>query len=106
MADPLEVVKFMCKEFWIAVFKKQVDNLRTNHRVSPTNQITNHRVKVESLDHMCVYNMGHWFPELHGITRYSTNFATLYIVTVRYAESTVGVVCVWTITPLHLADEL
>jgi hypothetical protein len=65
MADPLEVVKFMCKEFWIAVFKKQVDNLRTNHRVSPTNQITNHRVKVESLDHMCVNNMGHWFPELH-----------------------------------------
>ena len=33
MTDPLEVVKFMCKEFWIAVFKKQVDNLRTNHRV-------------------------------------------------------------------------
>ena len=33
MQDALEVIKFMCKEFWIAAFKKQVDNLRTNHRV-------------------------------------------------------------------------
>lgn len=32
MAEPLEVIKFMCKEFWSLVFKKQVDNLRTNHR--------------------------------------------------------------------------
>ena len=33
MGDALEIIKFMCKEFWLAVFKKQVDNLRTNHRV-------------------------------------------------------------------------
>ncbi|VDM81553.1 unnamed protein product [Strongylus vulgaris] len=26
------VVKFICKEFWSAVFGKQVDNLRTNHQ--------------------------------------------------------------------------
>ncbi|CAL5221816.1 g4072 [Coccomyxa viridis] len=30
--EPLEVIKFICKEFWVAVFRKQVDNLRTNHR--------------------------------------------------------------------------
>lgn len=34
MGEPLEVIKFVCKDFWQAVFKKQVDNLRTNHRVS------------------------------------------------------------------------
>uniref|UniRef100_A0A1I7XHY0 Ion channel n=1 Tax=Heterorhabditis bacteriophora TaxID=37862 RepID=A0A1I7XHY0_HETBA len=28
----LEVVKFICKEFWSAAFGKQVDNLRTNHQ--------------------------------------------------------------------------
>uniref|UniRef100_A0A0K0D098 Transport protein particle component, Bet3 n=1 Tax=Angiostrongylus cantonensis TaxID=6313 RepID=A0A0K0D098_ANGCA len=28
----LEVVRFICKEFWSAMFGKQVDNLRTNHR--------------------------------------------------------------------------
>ena len=39
MGDALEIIKFMCKEFWLAVFKKQVDNLRTNHRVR-----TNRRV--------------------------------------------------------------
>ncbi|XP_053330189.1 trafficking protein particle complex subunit 6A [Spea bombifrons] len=30
--DELEVVKFVCKEFWTIVFKKQIDNLRTNHQ--------------------------------------------------------------------------
>jgi hypothetical protein len=26
-------MKFLCKDFWQALFKKQVDNLKTNHRV-------------------------------------------------------------------------
>ncbi|KAJ3330412.1 Trafficking protein particle complex subunit 33 [Blyttiomyces sp. JEL0837] len=30
--DNLEVVKFICKDFWTLVFRKQVDNLKTNHR--------------------------------------------------------------------------
>eukprot|EP00898_Chlorokybus_atmophyticus_P004788 jgi/Chlat1/530/Chrsp103S00998 len=30
--DHLEVIKFLCKEFWAEVFKKQIDNLKTNHR--------------------------------------------------------------------------
>lgn len=30
--DELEVMKAICKDFWNAVFKKQVDNLRTNHQ--------------------------------------------------------------------------
>jgi hypothetical protein len=33
LGDTLEVIKFICKDFWQAVFKKQVDNLKTNHRV-------------------------------------------------------------------------
>mmetsp|Transcript_16540 Transcript_16540/g.29867 ORF Transcript_16540/g.29867 Transcript_16540/m.29867 type:complete len:186 (+) Transcript_16540:48-605(+) len=28
----LEAVKFLCKEFWMAVFRKQIDKLQTNHR--------------------------------------------------------------------------
>ncbi|KAI8812403.1 NO signaling/Golgi transport ligand-binding domain-containing protein [Cladochytrium replicatum] len=31
-ADNLDVVKFICKDFWVAIFKKQIDNLKTNHR--------------------------------------------------------------------------
>jgi len=31
--DDLDVMKFLCKEFWSTVFKKQIDNLRTNHQV-------------------------------------------------------------------------
>ncbi|KAI8909045.1 NO signaling/Golgi transport ligand-binding domain-containing protein [Gorgonomyces haynaldii] len=30
--DTLDVIKFVCKEFWIAVFQKQIDHLKTNHR--------------------------------------------------------------------------
>lgn len=30
----LEVVKFVCKEFFLFVYARQIDNLRTNHRVS------------------------------------------------------------------------
>ena len=31
--DTLEVIKFLCKELWMVLWKKQVDNLKTNHRV-------------------------------------------------------------------------
>ncbi|KAK2150035.1 hypothetical protein LSH36_427g06049 [Paralvinella palmiformis] len=30
--DELDVMKFVCKDFWTVVYKKQVDNLRTNHQ--------------------------------------------------------------------------
>ncbi|KAL3669788.1 hypothetical protein V7S43_005167 [Phytophthora oleae] len=32
MLEPLDVIKFVCKDFWIAMFKKQIDKLQTNHR--------------------------------------------------------------------------
>ncbi|KAL3455632.1 transport protein particle component-domain-containing protein [Aspergillus heterothallicus] len=30
--DNLDVIKFLCKDLWQILFKKQVDNLKTNHR--------------------------------------------------------------------------
>ncbi|KAJ6918373.1 trafficking protein particle complex subunit 6B-like [Populus alba x Populus x berolinensis] len=30
--DHLEAIKFICKDFWSELFKKQIDNLKTNHR--------------------------------------------------------------------------
>jgi hypothetical protein len=30
--DELDTIKYLCKELWICLFKKQVDNLRTNHQ--------------------------------------------------------------------------
>lgn len=32
MTEPLDKVKFVCKEFWMAVFKKQATGLKTNHK--------------------------------------------------------------------------
>lgn len=30
--DDLETVKFICTDFWMSIYKKQIDNLRTNHQ--------------------------------------------------------------------------
>jgi hypothetical protein len=30
--DELELIKFICKDYWMCIFHKQVDNLRTNNR--------------------------------------------------------------------------
>ncbi|EAT83220.1 hypothetical protein HBH56_194580 [Parastagonospora nodorum] len=29
---PLDIIKFLCKDLWTLLFKKQIDNLKTNHR--------------------------------------------------------------------------
>ena len=31
--EPLDVIKFLCKDLWTLIFRKQIDNLKTNHRV-------------------------------------------------------------------------
>ncbi|GMY21233.1 trafficking protein particle complex subunit 6b [Fagus crenata] len=33
-SDHLEAIKFICKDFWSELFKKQIDNLKTNHRIN------------------------------------------------------------------------
>ncbi|ANB13931.1 Trs33p [Sugiyamaella lignohabitans] len=30
--DQLDIMKFVCKELWVILYKKQIDNLKTNHR--------------------------------------------------------------------------
>ncbi|KAI4135186.1 MAG: hypothetical protein LQ347_000891 [Umbilicaria vellea] len=30
--DTLDVIKFVCKDMWTLLFRKQIDNLKTNHR--------------------------------------------------------------------------
>ncbi|XP_077888027.1 trafficking protein particle complex subunit 6A isoform X3 [Ictidomys tridecemlineatus] len=30
--EELDVLKFLCKDLWVAVFQKQMDGLRTNHQ--------------------------------------------------------------------------
>ncbi|XP_046540277.1 trafficking protein particle complex subunit 6A isoform X12 [Equus quagga] len=33
--EELDILKFLCKDLWMAVFQKQMDSLRTNHQASP-----------------------------------------------------------------------
>ncbi|QSL67101.1 hypothetical protein MERGE_001490 [Pneumocystis wakefieldiae] len=30
--EPLDIIKFICKDIWMLLFKKQIDNLKTNHK--------------------------------------------------------------------------
>ncbi|KAJ2810660.1 hypothetical protein GGI24_006971, partial [Coemansia furcata] len=32
LADTLDIVKFVCKDIWMVMFNRQIDNLKTNHR--------------------------------------------------------------------------
>ena len=33
LGDTLEIIKFICKDFWMEVYRKQIDKLQTNNRV-------------------------------------------------------------------------
>lgn len=35
----LDCIKFLCKDLWMLLFRKQIDNLKTNHRVCHYNSI-------------------------------------------------------------------
>jgi len=64
-SDHLEAIKFICKDFWSEIFKKQIDNLKTNHRVSlcysflvssfDTDVDNNHNI----IEVLCHYLLGH-----------------------------------------------
>lgn len=33
LTDDITIMKYICKEFWMCLFSKQIDNLRTNNSV-------------------------------------------------------------------------
>ncbi|KAL3917625.1 MAG: hypothetical protein SGPRY_006331, partial [Prymnesium sp.] len=33
-AETIDIIKFICKDFWHEVYRKQIDKLQTNNRVS------------------------------------------------------------------------
>ena len=32
LSEPLDIVKFLCKDLWMLLFHKKIDKLQTNHR--------------------------------------------------------------------------
>lgn len=32
ITEPLDIIKFICKELWEEIFKKKIDKLQTNHK--------------------------------------------------------------------------
>lgn len=48
--DELEIMKYICKDFWTAVYKKQIDNLRTNHQGTYVLQDNNFQLLMQMSD--------------------------------------------------------
>lgn len=47
--DTLDIIKFICKDIWMSVFKKQIDNLKTNHRVRGGVMVFRHQQLIQCL---------------------------------------------------------
>ncbi|MGH0114976.1 UNVERIFIED_CONTAM: hypothetical protein FKN15_065900 [Acipenser sinensis] len=65
--DDLDAVKFLCKDLWINLFRKQIDNLRTNHqgtyvlqdnKFSLLSQFSNSKQYIEEAPKYLVYTCG------------------------------------------------
>jgi hypothetical protein len=53
--DPLDAMKFICKEFWPLFYQKQIDNLKTNHRVGRCWILYNYYLLI---GHVCTAGLG------------------------------------------------
>ncbi|KAF1812048.1 BET3 family protein [Eremomyces bilateralis CBS 781.70] len=51
VTEPLDIIKFICKDVWSIIFRKQIDNLKTNHRgifvLTDNNFKPIHRISME-----------------------------------------------------------
>ncbi|GAA5940755.1 Trs33p [Sporobolomyces koalae] len=65
--DPLETIKFICKDVWVSLYDKQVDNLRTNHR--GVYVLLDHRVR--SLERLSPGSKGNSRQEHRELLRWS-----------------------------------
>lgn len=43
LTDEVSIMKFICKEFWLSIFNKQIDNLKTNNQGTFVLQDNNYR---------------------------------------------------------------
>ncbi|RLO00121.1 hypothetical protein DYB28_004757 [Aphanomyces astaci] len=62
LLEPLDVIKFLCKDFWIHIFKKQIDKLQTNHRV----RVVRRSASCIMFNHVSIFLMNSLSP-LHGV---------------------------------------
>ena len=47
--DTLDMIKFLCKDVWQLIFRKQIDNLKTNHRVRHPPHLTNIKTFLDAI---------------------------------------------------------
>ncbi len=91
--QPLDVIKFICKEFWTALFRKQCSNLKTNHKgafvLTDTSFAWAMRMSTRGMDAVQKAQPFLWFPS--GLLKGA--LASLGLDCTVYAESP-GLPCV------------
>lgn len=94
LGDTLDIIKFLCKDFWQAVFKKQVDNLKTNHRVRAAAQGCSTHKALQQASSLPVGSL-RWFDSAHTPPLHRTPLHTIPLHTTPLHTSPLHT------TPLH-----
>lgn len=51
--EVLDVIKFICKEFWFEVYRKQIDKLQTNNKVHTVTLLPIHAFRDRHIERVC-----------------------------------------------------
>lgn len=89
LGEHLDVIKFICKEFWADLFGKTVDNLRTNHRGTFVLKDNNFRWVTRLSANQQTPGM----PAQPAVTELAKDFLVLPCAIVRGALCHLGVEC-------------
>lgn len=93
MTEQLEVMKFVCKEFWGEVFRKSVDNLRTNHRGTFVLRDVQFRWLARLSQNRAPPVMGAPFPQVAKPGELAADFLLLPCAIIRGAITHLGFEC-------------
>ncbi|KAL4448212.1 hypothetical protein ABPG75_005431 [Micractinium tetrahymenae] len=93
LTEALEVMKWLCKEFWGEVFRKGVDNLRTNHRGTFVLRDTQFRWLARLSQNQMPAQMGQPLPAPIPKNELAADYLILPCAIVRGALSQLGLEC-------------
>lgn len=93
LTEALEVMKWVCKEFWGEVFRKSVDNLRTNHRGTFVLRDTQFRWLVRLSQNQMPAQLGQPLPAAVPKNELASDYLVLPCAIIRGALSQLGLEC-------------
>jgi trafficking protein particle complex subunit 6 len=102
LTEQLDIMKFICKEFWTEAFRKSIDNLRTNHRGTFVLRDTQFKWLTRLSQNMMPAAMGQPLPPAIPKSDLSKDFLILPCAIVRGALLHLGLDATVTADATHL----